>query len=486
MKTYLLIVLTFLFCINLNAQTTFAAIQNIDPNTGDEAYEIAHGDLDNDGDMDIVMATYFYNGGTPTQDYIKWYSNDGSGTFTIETEVSTSIRWVDGLTVADLDGVNGDDIIATSVNQNKIVYFLSDGVGGFGPEIAVDSSINGPGEVVAGDINNDGYNDIISVSYGDNKTVWYSNDGSANFTMETDIENGSTDGPYYVDIGDFDFDGDLDVLVGFFNTGAIEIFYNQYIESGTMTVSWIKDTTPVETSSTYLFGIGFADVDNNNDNDGDNNDGDHDLEIVKLDFSAGTVEWFDKIKNGASTSTVICDDTIINNPGAFFVADIDGDTYNDVIVTDGGVADDALIWFKGALNSTPNSTPTTIINNNYQMYDLTIANFDADVTGDTDLDIATIGNSSDTVDWFENELSPTLNTTDLTKPEIRFYPNPTSSILYIDGIEENINVSIFNALGQEVIIAETVNNSINVSNLSQGIYYLQSSDKKLTYKFSKQ
>jgi hypothetical protein len=150
-------------------------------------------------------------------------------------------------------------------------------------------------------------------------------------------------------------------------------------------------------------------------------------------------------------------------------------------MTNGGVADDALIWFKGANNANPSATPTTIVNNNFQMYDLTVADLD----GDTDNDIATIGNASDTVDWFENELI-TLSATDITKPRIRLYPNPTNSILYIDGVVENINVSVYNALGQEVINTVTVNNSIDVSTLSQGIYYLQSRDTNLTYKFSKE
>ncbi len=58
------------------AQTTFVTpIQNIDPNTGEEPYEIASGDLDGDGDIDLVMGTYWYTGfGTPTQDGFDWYS----------------------------------------------------------------------------------------------------------------------------------------------------------------------------------------------------------------------------------------------------------------------------------------------------------------------------------------------------------------------------------------------------------------------------
>ncbi len=349
-------------CLSITANAQNFSIQNIDPNTGEEPYEIASGDLDGDGDMDIVMATYNYNGGTPVQDYIKWYSNDGSGTFTIETTVSSTIRYVDGLIIADIDGQFGDDIIATSVNQNKLVYFLSDGSGGFGSEISVDSAIGGPGNVVAGDINNDGNIDLVSVSYNNNRTQWYSGDGAGNFVAETDIENGSSDGPYYVDIADFDGDTDLDIVVGFFNSQSIEIYYNQYIESGTMTVSWIKDTVSVDSGGTYLFVVTVGDV---------NNDGN--INVVSVDFSAGEVNYFDKIKNGTSTKNTICDNTIINNPGSVFIADLDNDMLNDVIVTDGGAADDAMIWFKGVSNATPSATPTLVINNNFQMFDITVA-----------------------------------------------------------------------------------------------------------------
>lgn len=469
MKKMLLLVITLLCYTHNQAQTTFAAIQNIDPDTGDEPYEIAHGDLDNDGLTDLVMATYNYSSGIPVQDYIKWYKNDGNGSFSIQATVSSTIEWVDGLAVADLDGQHGDDIIVTSVSQNKLVCFFSDGLGGFGTEVVIDNALIGPGQVVTGDMNNDGHMDIVSVSYDDNKTVWYSNDGSGNFTMEADIENGSTDGPYYLDVVDFDSDGDLDVAVGFFDTRAIEIYYNQFIENGSTTVSWIKDAVSVTSGGAYLFAIGFADI---------NNDGNQD--VVKLDFSGGTVEWFAKIKDGASTPGMICDNTIISNPGAFFVADLDNDTFNDVIVSDGGVADDALIWFKGAGNAAPSTTPDLIVNNSYQMFDITVADFD----GDGDNDIATIGNSSDTVDWFENELI-TLHSPAPSLDNIMLYPNPVTTILYLEGLQESADITVYNVIGQPVLNTTTTNR-IDVSALNNGFYVLKINNQNLTYKFLKQ
>ncbi|MEZ4792312.1 MAG: FG-GAP-like repeat-containing protein [Gelidibacter sp.] len=435
MKKILLNVISIFFLVNLGVAQPFASIEIIDPNTGNEPYEIASGDLDGDGDMDIVMATYDFNGGVPAQDYIKWYSNDGMGNFTLETTVSSTIQWVDGLTVADIDGQFGLDIVATSVNQDKLVYYLSDGAGGFGAEITVDSALAGPGQVVAGDINNDGNIDLATMSYTNNRTVWYAGDGTGNFTPEVDIENGTTDGSYYIDLADFDNDGDLDAVVGFANTQNIEIYYNQYVESGTMTVSWIKDAVSVSTGNTFLVAVTAGDV---------NNDGT--IDVVKVDNVSGNVAWYDKTKDGPSNEMIIQDNTIISRPGTAYVADLDNDMLNDVIVTDGGAADDAIIYFKGALNANPSATETFIGNNNHQMWDITVEDFD----NDGDQDIAAIGNFSDTVEWIENLLI-VLGVSESTLEDLKIYPNPTKDALDFDGITTAVPVSVYDNVGRQVL-----------------------------------
>ena len=472
MKQILLTCISIL-CISIGINAQNFAIQNIDPNTGEEPYEIASGDLDGDGDMDIVMATYNYNDGTPVQDYIKWYSNDGSGSFTIETTVSSTIRYVDGLIIADIDGQFGDDIIATSVNQNKLVYFLSDGAGGFGLETSVDSAINSPGEVIAADLNEDGNMDLITVSYGNERTQWYLGDGAGGFTPQTHIHDGifdGDDGPYFVKAGDLDGDTDIDVVVGYVDSQSIVIYYNQFFGSGT--VSWIKDTVPVDTGGSYLFEIGIGDV---------NNDGN--MNVFKVDFTSGDVAWYSKIVNGASSENIISDDTIINNPGSVLVADIDNDMLNDVIVTDGGVVDDAMIWFKGASNASPSTIPTLVINNNFQMFDITVEDFD----GDLDQDIATIGNFSDTVDWYKNDLI-TLSVDDSSFETLNIYPNPTKDILHFKGLtNEYYNVSISDFLGKKILnTTVNANNGLDVSQLNSGIYIIKFENNNTTYKFIKE
>lgn len=479
MKKTLLALFSIVFISNLLvSQTTFVTpIQNIDPNTGEEPYELASGDLDNDGDIDLVMATYWFTGfGTPTQDYIKWYENDGSGNFSIPSTsiVSSTIRYVDGLTVANIDGQFGLDIVATSADQNKLVYYLSDGTGGFGSEVLVNTSstLNGPGQVFAADINNDGNIDLATVSYDDNKSVWFAGDGTGGFGPEQIIESGGTAGAFTIELDDFDGDTDKDVVIGFYNSGNIEIYYNQFIESGTSTVSWIKDVVTVDTGNSFFLATKFADV---------NNDGN--LDVVKVDNSTGEVEWFNKIKNGTSTSNTISSSSIIARPGAIAIADIDGDNNNDVILTDSGTGDDAIIWFKGANNASPSATPTLIENNNFQNFAITVDDYDAD----GDLDIAFLGNANDTLGWYENELDP-LSVAENATTELSIYPNPTNNLLHFKTSSSDLmTVTVFDVLGKN-LMSETVSHSkpLDVSRLASGIYTLKINNNSESIKFVKE
>jgi len=54
------------------------------------------------------------------------------------------------------------------------------------------------------------------------------------------------------------------------------------------------------------------------------------------------------------------------------------------------------------------------------------------------------------------------------------YPNPTNNTLYINGDVQD--VTIFNAVGQQVLFVES-RNEINVEDLSEGLYFVRISDK---------
>jgi surface protein len=65
----------------------------------------------------------------------------------------------------------------------------------------------------------------------------------------------------------------------------------------------------------------------------------------------------------------------------------------------------------------------------------------------------------------------TLGFDSITSSSVVLFPNPVNSILYIEGNQNPVNISIYNMLGKEVI---SLNNpdKVDVSSLSNGVYFI--------------
>ena len=108
MNKKLLFLASFLLILGNNfAQTVWSTYQTIDNNPGDNPYVIASGLINNDAYPDLIVGTY-------VGDKVLLYLNNGDGTFASAVEVAT-LNEVNFLTIADIDGINGNDIIASSV-----------------------------------------------------------------------------------------------------------------------------------------------------------------------------------------------------------------------------------------------------------------------------------------------------------------------------------------------------------------------------------
>jgi len=70
---------------------------------------------------------------------------------------------------------------------------------------------------------------------------------------------------------------------------------------------------------------------------------------------------------------------------------------------------------------------------------------------------------------------------------ISVYPNPTNSILYVNGME-NANIQLFDLTGKLLINQQNADNQINVSSLQNGIYSIKITNESGTVirKFVKQ
>lgn len=64
---------------------------------------------------------------------------------------------------------------------------------------------------------------------------------------------------------------------------------------------------------------------------------------------------------------------------------------------------------------------------------------------------------------------------------LKLYPNPTKNNLYIETtLNGDINVSIINMLGKEVLNSKVTNNTVNVANLANGIYIVKVTEEGKT------
>ncbi|MEW5728769.1 MAG: tandem-95 repeat protein, partial [Pseudomonadota bacterium] len=167
------------------------------------------GDIDNDGDIDLVIANW---GGDGTV-----WTNNGSGSFTqsqtlLMTGITSPATTGSSLDVKLAD-FNGDGTLDIFLANRYVENFLytNNGSGSFtraATGIGVTSGIEHGAAAVA-DLDNDGDLDIITAVDGADEI--YINDGTGAFTTHAN----SLDASWNRDVaaGDFDGDGDIDIFM---------------------------------------------------------------------------------------------------------------------------------------------------------------------------------------------------------------------------------------------------------------------------------
>ncbi len=332
--------------------------------TGVSSGSVALGDLDNDGDLDLVLTGYGYSGRVS-----KIYENDGTGVFTeIGVDSLTGVRY-SSVALGDLDGDGDLDLILTG-NQSGAVskIYMNDGTGSFteidaGSLMGVDES-----SVALGDLDGDGDLDLILTgSHSGPVSRIYLNDGSGAFT-ETGA--GSLTDLYYssVALGDFDGDGALDlILMGNTNIGYIsKIYMND--GSGAFT----------EIGAGSLLGVWEGSVSLGNIN------GDDALDLILTGSTSASNVSKIYLNNGSGTFTEIGAGSLTGiYSGSVVLGNLDGDNDLDLILTGAGYS---KIYYKndgtGAFTETGEGSLTGVSDGSVAFGDL---------DGDGDLDLVLTG-----------------------------------------------------------------------------------------------
>ena len=305
-------------------------------NSGCWSNHLRLADLDGDGDLDVIVPNYagFFIQGTAQPLLI--YFNDGDANFTdvSSTTVGNYIGRIRQVAIGDIDGDGDLDIYApdgwNGIGGRPDALFINQGDGTFidEAEIRLPNGQAFAGGVRFGDLDNDGDLDIfIADGYGQGPGYGgvarlLINDGTGVFTDASEGLPTAHVGfdPDDVDFIDFDGDFDLDVLINM-HSGKSSLWRNE----GDGTFTDVTDQWVNQPSNGYHYNPAVCDVDGDGDLDvwTDNMGPSYTEQLAINDgsgtFSDETVARVTGNINGADDNGVAC-------------ADVDGDGDFDAVI----------------------------------------------------------------------------------------------------------------------------------------------------------
>ncbi|MBI2281135.1 MAG: VCBS repeat-containing protein, partial [Bacteroidetes bacterium] len=225
-------------------------VQNANDNgVTSETFGVKLGDLDGDGDLDVVTIDAY--------DAIEVWLNNGSGIFAAGTTYSIGSDFY-GVELEDIDSDGDLDVIAISFYAAQATeIWKNNGAGIFSLYQSINNNIGSENSRLA-DLDGDGDLDIFHTNWMGNEQKIYLNNGSGNFSYSSSVN--TTGAKSDVALADFDGDGDIDALLSDKNGSYNELWLNN--GSGSFTFS----SGGFATSSNHS-GTAAADFDGDGDND---------------------------------------------------------------------------------------------------------------------------------------------------------------------------------------------------------------------------
>lgn len=419
--------------------------------------------------------------------------------------ISTEVIGLHSIFSEDLDGDTHMDVISASWDNGNIAWFKNlDGQGNFGPLQPITTATTFAFSIFATDVDGDLDIDVLSSSSGDDKIAWYENtDGLGNFGPQQiiSLNADSARGMYAADING---DGDMDVLSSsrwdhkiawYENLGGGDfgdIATNQNIittdainaqcvyaedlngdtfvdvisgSSGDAKIAWYENIDglgtfgPQQTITTDAEGarsVYAADL-----------NGDTFIDVISASQDDNKIAWYANDGTGTFGLQQVLT-TAAFGTRSVVAKDFDDDGDNDVVYSSQG--NNRIAWFEN-IDGLGNFSQLKILAS-----DASATNqiYIEDINDDGDLDVLSANYSSDETAWYEQIIILSVN--EYTLVGFNVYPTPTTGILNIQSETTIVQLEIYNQLGQ-LVLTNKNQNAIDISSVSQGIYFIKIKDE---------
>jgi flagellin-like hook-associated protein FlgL len=220
---------------------------------GATPHSIASGDFNGDGILDIVTSDY-------TSNTASVLLGMGDGTFAPRITSIISSGLSNGPRDIALGDLNGDgiiDLVTADYVSNTVSVLLGFGNGSFGAALSIAVGLE-PYSVTTGDFNRDGILDLVTADSGSNTISVLLGLGSGSYAPRVSFAVGN--GPRSIKTADFNGDGVLDLVSANGGADTVSVLYGTGNGGFAMQVSYSVGEEPVSVSTGDFNGDGFLDI----------------------------------------------------------------------------------------------------------------------------------------------------------------------------------------------------------------------------------